>query len=211
MNQNPVKSPWVKARESRSEVESEKKAAVLRAAAVAFVQHGFHGTTMDRIAGMLGVSKPTIYKYYKNKDQLMHDCIELASARFKVLAEEALSMKGSSIDRLKHYLYGSVAYFNDETGRALLMNEKTGLDPEGVRLWRQRRDEITEIFRAVVQEGMDNHEIDPGYDPKIILLALFAGFNDISVWYKPNGEYTEKEICDQYFEIYFNGLRPKAR
>lgn len=35
-----------------------------------FLEKGFEKTTMDDIAGRLGVTKPAIYRYYKNKEEL---------------------------------------------------------------------------------------------------------------------------------------------
>ena len=35
-----------------------------------FLEKGFEKTTMDDIAGCLGVTKPAIYRYYKNKEEL---------------------------------------------------------------------------------------------------------------------------------------------
>ncbi len=35
-----------------------------------FLAKGFEKTTMDDIAARLGVTKPAIYRYYKNKEEL---------------------------------------------------------------------------------------------------------------------------------------------
>ena len=35
-----------------------------------FLQHGYAGTSMDRVAAAAGVSKPTVYSYFKDKEGL---------------------------------------------------------------------------------------------------------------------------------------------
>lgn len=49
---------------------AQKRAAILEAAAVAFREHGYRGTSMDLVAEMAGVSKRTIYNHFTNKDEL---------------------------------------------------------------------------------------------------------------------------------------------
>ena len=44
------------------------------AAARAFNEHGFHNTSLDDIAAALEVTKPTIYYYVTNKEQLLFEC-----------------------------------------------------------------------------------------------------------------------------------------
>jgi TetR/AcrR family transcriptional regulator, mexJK operon transcriptional repressor len=55
---------------SPSERSLEKRQRVHQAAMTLFMQHGFEGTSMDGIASMAGVSKPTLYRYYPNKEAL---------------------------------------------------------------------------------------------------------------------------------------------
>ena len=51
-----------------------KRDAVIRAAARAFNEQGFHNTSLDDIAAALEVTKPTIYYYVTNKEQLLFEC-----------------------------------------------------------------------------------------------------------------------------------------
>jgi TetR/AcrR family transcriptional repressor of mexJK operon len=48
----------------------EKRRAILEGATAAFMEHGFGDTTMDRVVALSGVSKMTVYRYFKNKDEL---------------------------------------------------------------------------------------------------------------------------------------------
>lgn len=44
-----------------------------------FLQHGFHGTSMDRICRETGISKPTIYNHFDNKEALFKAIIKRAA------------------------------------------------------------------------------------------------------------------------------------
>lgn len=58
----------------------EKRSAMLDAAKVLFLRHGFEGTSMDAIAQRAGVSKLTVYSHFKNKDGLFREVV-LAKCR----------------------------------------------------------------------------------------------------------------------------------
>ncbi len=47
------------------------KTKIIQAAGRAFVEKGFQGTTMDEIAENAGLSKPTLYVYFKNKQDIL--------------------------------------------------------------------------------------------------------------------------------------------
>jgi len=53
----------------------EKKERVLNAATDLFAERGFHRTEMDEIARQAGISKGSLYNYFKSKDELfLHIC-----------------------------------------------------------------------------------------------------------------------------------------
>jgi len=49
---------------------AEKADAILEAASLQFVTHGFDGTSMDTVAAQAGVSKQTVYSHFGSKDEL---------------------------------------------------------------------------------------------------------------------------------------------
>lgn len=59
-----------------SRFSESKRAAVLKAAADAFLRNGFTVTSMDAIAEAAGVSKRTVYNHFPSKDALFDALIE---------------------------------------------------------------------------------------------------------------------------------------
>ncbi|MDD3721231.1 MAG: TetR/AcrR family transcriptional regulator [Lutibacter sp.] len=51
------------------------KETILKKAGEIFLKYGFKSVTMDDIASDLGISKKTIYKYYKNKVELVDEAV----------------------------------------------------------------------------------------------------------------------------------------
>ncbi len=54
---------------------------MLDAAVQVFAVHGFHGASMDEIAGRAGVSKPMVYAYLGSKEELFGACLRREADR----------------------------------------------------------------------------------------------------------------------------------
>ncbi len=66
----------------RSAVLNGKAVQILQGAMQEFLQHGYAGTSMDRVAATAGVSKPTVYSHFKDKEGLFRALIQyVAEAR----------------------------------------------------------------------------------------------------------------------------------
>jgi TetR/AcrR family transcriptional regulator, regulator of autoinduction and epiphytic fitness len=64
----------------------DKVEQILQGAMLEFLQNGYAGTSMDRVAVAAGVSKATVYSHFQDKEGL-----------FKVLIEQLASKKNNSI------------------------------------------------------------------------------------------------------------------
>ena len=79
----------------------ERRHRILAAARDAFVERGFHGASMDEIAGRARVSKPTIYKHYGNKEGLFAAIVnEAAHEILTPLDELSGSAQAGSVETL---------------------------------------------------------------------------------------------------------------
>ncbi|MEA5503079.1 TetR/AcrR family transcriptional regulator [Halotia wernerae UHCC 0503] len=65
---------------------TNKPEQILQGAMQEFLQHGYADTSMDRVAATAGVSKQTLYSYFKDKEGLFTALIErIVSERFEFL------------------------------------------------------------------------------------------------------------------------------
>lgn len=60
----------------------QRQEEIVRAAAKRFSRHGFGKTTLDEIARDVRIGKPTIYHYFKSKDELYYSSIDFQSSQF---------------------------------------------------------------------------------------------------------------------------------
>ena len=80
----------------------KRKKMILEQSANMFFNYGIQHITMDDIAKKCGVSKKTIYKYFENKDDLLHQVIEL---QIKELKKEIFENKQIKIAENQKNIY----------------------------------------------------------------------------------------------------------
>jgi TetR/AcrR family transcriptional regulator, regulator of autoinduction and epiphytic fitness len=69
--------------ELKADSNNEKFTQILKGAMQEFLVRGYAGTSMEKIAAAAGVSKPTVYSYFKDKEVLFQFLIEdLAKKKF---------------------------------------------------------------------------------------------------------------------------------
>src|SRR5213076_747588 len=77
-----------------------KRDAVLRTAARVFNDKGFHAASLDEVADRLHVTRPTLYYYFKNKDEILFECVRLGLQMVRDGIAEVDRAGGSARDKL---------------------------------------------------------------------------------------------------------------
>ena len=80
---------------------------IVRAAEDCFVEYGIKGTTMERIAEKMHVSKRTLYEFFPDKASLLRDCLKerMESSLAALRAEIAASGSLESILRINDSVF----------------------------------------------------------------------------------------------------------
>jgi AcrR family transcriptional regulator len=204
----PRSSPW---RASRERVRDRqiKREAVIRAAAHAFNLKGYHNTSLDDIAAALAVSKPTVYYYVSNKEQLLFECFVAGIEPIRRAFRQARQLKLNARERLKAVLghYGQA--LASEFGWSMVRAEDQDLSPAMSAHIKSLKSEIDQGIRRLLREGMQDGSIHP-CDPKMTAFALAGALNWIAHWYRDNHSMTGAEIAAAFIAVFENGLMPRA-
>lgn len=82
-------------------IPDDKRSTILRSAFEVFVTYGFRKTSMDDIARQAGMSRPALYKVFRNKTEIFRGLAEEMMSGAAAKARAALMRPGSFHDRLK--------------------------------------------------------------------------------------------------------------
>jgi AcrR family transcriptional regulator len=133
---------------------------IAQAAKQVFAESGYQGATLEEIAQRAGMSKATIYIYYKNKDDLFLQVVEeLVNTAMAITAEEAITPK-QPIEKLYTMVRQKMEFYERERDFfRIYLNEKHGLeiapkDPHKKAL-REMYLQGVQTLAKVLQEGMD--------------------------------------------------------
>ena len=73
----------------RSAGYGEQREAIVARAAELFARQGYHATSMNQLAEAAGLSKATLYHYYRDKDALLVHIADGHVSRLQALVAEA--------------------------------------------------------------------------------------------------------------------------
>ncbi|MCC6827340.1 MAG: TetR family transcriptional regulator [Novosphingobium sp.] len=202
-----VQSPFRTALQKQEEREA-KRAALLRTAVQMFNRRGFHATSLDDVAASLGVSKPTIYHYLGNKEQVLVECLTIGLDQLFTAADEVKGESGTGLERLRRFLCRYAEVIMDDFGRCVILSGDETLSPKGGRKLRAMKRQVDTALRTLIQEGIADGSIAPT-DPKIMAFTLAGAVQWPARWYDPDGEIGPQDMSRRIAELLIAGLAPR--
>lgn len=182
-----------------------KRDAVLRAASKAFNRRGFSNTSMDDVAAALGVSKPTVYQYFKSKQEILFECHQLAMEHGEAGLDLARTHPGTGFDKLKVHLTRYMQGIFGDFGTCPALVDVDSLLPEQREAVVSRRATISAATSELIRSGIADGSI-PDCDPKLASLFVLGVVNWIPLWYRDTGPNTPAEITDAFIRFISCGL-----
>ncbi|NLR70322.1 TetR/AcrR family transcriptional regulator [Novosphingobium sp. ERN07] len=200
-------SPFPSPEEKRS-TRAAKRDAVLRAAVQMFNERGFHQTSLDDVAASLGISKPTIYHYLGNKDQVLLECVKIGLGQLIAAAEEARAHSGTGADRLSAFLARYAAINMDDFGRCVIRTGDEALAPESRERFRDLKRQIDSHMRNLIVEGIADGSLAP-CDPKLAAFTIAGALNWPARWHDPAGNESAVDLARQMIALLSRGYLPR--
>jgi AcrR family transcriptional regulator len=203
-------SPWATVPDREQQREA-KRNAVLQAAAQLFNERGFHATSLDDIAARLNVTKPTLYYYVKNKDEILLQCVRQGLDMMLAGIEASRAAGGQAIDQLVTCMQVYARIVTQDFGMCLIRVGDEQLPPESRKELRRLKSAIDQEFRRLVAEGVEEGALAP-CDPKMTAFVIAGALSWIARWYQPGGEYTAEQVAEQCIGTLMGGVlqRPGA-
>lgn len=154
-----------KEREKQQRIES-----IIESAKRAFFSKGYMKATMNEIAKGAEITKPTIYQYFKNKDDLFFSLmtpviddigVQLALVEKKMAAGEYKNGKTFLLDMFQAFYHSYE--LSPDTFRIVQMFQQTGLvselDPDTSRAMDEKGRKNFELGRKILDEAMEKNLI----------------------------------------------------
>ena len=183
----------------------QERQRILNFSQAQFVASGFHNTTMDKIAREMRISKKTIYKHFRTKDDLIRACVEQITSGVKKSIEQIVDSGSNSVEKL------------NSIGKVLLnvtlkINDKwlNDLKTHYFFIWEEierfRHNAINKNFMKIIEQGQgEGYIVD--YSPNVILTIIRSSVQAIvNPEFLINNSISAQEAARVTLNIIFSGI-----
>ncbi|WP_161601042.1 TetR/AcrR family transcriptional regulator [Pseudooceanicola batsensis] len=196
---------WNGAIASREEIREIKRRAALRVAARIFNEKGYHATSLDEIADEIGVTKTALYYYFKNKEQLLYECLKLTYDCGQNARRECEAMEGSAVEKLRHLYRRFMENLMEERGAYTTMANIRALTEEQQAELRERRMCFDGYSRMLLEKAIEDGTVRP-VDVRLTSSFFLGSVNWILRWHSENDAMAPAEISDHFLDLFMLGI-----
>ena len=157
------------------------------------------------MAERLNITKPTLYYYVKNKDEILFECVNIGLQMLQDAIGKVALSGGSAIDKLVAGMHQYARIVTMDFGMCVIRVGEDPLPVESQRKLRRFKAALDQEFRELIRQGMAEGSIAP-CDPKIAAFTLAGALSWIGRWYQPGGPLKADEIASQCIGLLINGL-----
>lgn len=190
----------------------EHREAILRHAARLFAQRGYIGTTMNQVADAAGLSKASLYHYYRDKYAMLVEIAVGHVTTLEALVAQVLARQLPPADAVRHLIERIIDEYADAQDAHRVLTEDVRFleadDRERV-LGAERR--VVAGFAEAIGAWQPG-QAEAGLTKPLTML-LFGMINWLFTWHRPEGGLRHADLAPIVADLFFAGVpgvRPPA-
>lgn len=178
---------------------------ILAQAAALFARGGYPGTSMNQVAEACGLSKATLYHYYRDKYALLVSIADGHVSRLRAVVDEALAEEAVPEARMRALVRRLVEeYANAQNEHRVLTEDVRFLLPDDrERILGKEREVVAGFAQVVAALRPDLHEAAMS---KPLTMLLFGMVNWMFTWMKPDGPLAYDAMAPVVSDLFLGGL-----
>ncbi len=187
--------------------KSIRKQKIIDTAASLFHRKGYASTTLDDVAGELGISKAALYHYVGSKDELLSIIYTQAFENVFKDTNEISGMDLPPDEKLRLIIRNHInnIIIKDLSMFSVFFSEESQLPEKDFKKIRGEKKKYTRIVAEIIAEGI-SQGMFKNSDSNLQAYAILGMCNWIYKWYKPEKtDYTPDEIADHFISLLQNG------
>ena len=189
----------------RSPGYEDQREMILNQAAALFARRGYPATSMNEVAEACGLSKPTLYHYFKGKYHLLVDITEGHVSRLQALVEEVQAQNLPPEARLRTLIQRFVQeYAEAQHAHRVLTEDVKFLQPEDHERVLNKERAVVAAFAGALGEMRPDTEA-AGLT-KALTMLLFGMINWMFTWLRPDGELNYETMAPIVADLFFGGV-----
>lgn len=187
-----------------------RREAILRLVANMLRDSRLSAFTIQDVANELGMTKGSLYYYFKDKQDLVYQChmrsMELSLDALKAAGDETLA----PTERMRIILTRHIEAVAGEGFGGILQTDLDSLSEEQRSNYVRQRDRFERGIRTIIEAGVATGEFECA-NVKLAGFTVLGAINWIPKWYRPKGSMTPSQISEQMSDMLIKGLSPTGR
>ncbi len=183
---------------------------IVDAAARVFAERGYHGTSTQAIADVLGMRQASLYYYFPSKEAALEMVCSRGVDGFVERAEAIIEGPGSPVEKLERLIFSHLE--PNETKRdyvKVFINERRYLPQASRRRIGRRSRRIERCFERVLRAGSADGSMRPDLDARLVTLAVLGMCNAVINW-RPDEAADMRGIAAQLASVVVDGVTVRA-
>ena len=184
-----------------------KKERIVEAARKLFTKYGYKKVSMDEIAKEAGVTKKTVYAYFKDKDELFQYFVLEEVEKMKSIVKEIEDRNLPFLDMVHQTIYVILKHKKQENFLVTITNEADALkNPKVIEAVSILDTEIKEYIKGKLVYAMENGYMKK-FDVNVLAYIIYKLYISLMFeWDMEQVPLNEKEITDNILEVLKNGI-----
>jgi AcrR family transcriptional regulator len=182
-----------------------KRGAVLHTAVRMFLERSYGRTSMNDVAMQLNITKPALYHYFRNKEEILVEIYRLGTDLIDEMLDSIEADEKPGLDKVADFIAGYIRIVSGDFGRAVIRLDDGELSKAGRSEVRGRKRQIDHRLRGIINNGMKDGSI-ASCDAKIAAFLVAGSIHGMASWYEPTGPMNLNAILGQYMRILTAGL-----
>jgi AcrR family transcriptional regulator len=156
---------------------------IIDAAARMFAERGYHGTSTQAIADVLGMRQASLYYYFASKEAALELVCIRGTDGFVEGAEAVVESAGQPLDKLTRLIAAHLAPIEARRDYVkVFINERRYLPAGSRRRLGRRTRRIERCFEHVILDGIAEGSIRRDTDARLAMLAVLGMCNAVINW-----------------------------
>ena len=190
----------------------DQREAILRHAARLFARRGYIGTSMNQVAEAAGLSKASLYHYYRDKYAMLVEIAEGHVSTLEALVDAVRAEALPPADAVRRLIERIITEYADAQDAHRVLTEDVrfleSADRERV-LGAERR--VVAGFAQAIG-AWQPQQAEAGLTKPLTML-LFGMINWLFTWHRPDGDLKHADLAPIVADLFFAGVpgvRPPA-
>lgn len=190
-----------------------RKMQIVRRAAEIFMRKGVGQTSMEDIAGAVGIRREGLYYYFKGLGDILLEVILPQSKSLLLNLERIVSSRMTATEALHAAIQSHLDAFNPAyLEMSIALREDHSIrNPEKLRELREVWTEYGDLWVRIVERGQAAGELKPELNAKLVAFGLLGMCNWVSRWYDPSESISIEEIIETFSSMAATGLVSPAQ